>query len=65
MSKKGKEKKERLKASKQSNEVLNDVIQISKNYEANEIPVIKEVECSPDDWVFQKREKAKVNYSIN
>lgn len=57
--------KERAQASNESNERLHDkeVTQSSKNYEVNETPVIKDVECSPEDWVFQKREKAKVNIS--
>ncbi|VVC86887.1 unnamed protein product [Leptidea sinapis] len=28
--------------------------------ETNTLPLIKEIACSPDDWVFQTREKAKV-----
>lgn len=28
--------------------------------ETKDVPDIKEIECSADDWVFQKREKAKV-----
>lgn len=53
--------KEKVKDSEESNR-LNDpeVIPIRKKYEVDETPVIKEVVCSPDDWVFQKREKAKV-----
>lgn len=27
----------------------------------SEIPIIKHVDCNPDDWVFQKREKAKIH----
>ncbi|GBP41352.1 Structure-specific endonuclease subunit SLX4 [Eumeta japonica] len=27
----------------------------------NDVPVIKEIDCHPDDWVFQKRTKAKVH----
>ncbi|CAH2058134.1 unnamed protein product, partial [Iphiclides podalirius] len=29
--------------------------------ETKDVPDIKEIECSSDDWVFQKREKAKVH----
>lgn len=39
----------------------------SQGYNINElhkVPVIKEIGCSPEDWVFQKREKAKVCYFI-
>ncbi|XP_075986019.1 mutagen-sensitive 312 [Anticarsia gemmatalis] len=28
---------------------------------SSNVPVIRSVDCSPDDWVFQKREKAKVH----
>ncbi|KAJ8708388.1 hypothetical protein PYW07_010513 [Mythimna separata] len=27
----------------------------------NEVAVVKSVDCCPDDWVFQKREKAKIH----
>lgn len=28
----------------------------------NELPDIRDVTCSEEDWVFQKREKAKVTF---
>lgn len=28
----------------------------------NELPCIKHIECSEDEWVFQRREKAKVKW---
>lgn len=28
---------------------------------SSELAVVKAIDCSPDDWVFQKREKAKVH----
>lgn len=27
----------------------------------SEVPIVRGVDCHPDDWVFQKREKAKVS----
>lgn len=30
----------------------------------SEVAVVKSVDCCPDDWVFQKREKAKVNIAL-
>lgn len=56
---------ERVKDNQESNR-LNDaeIRETSENYEVDKTPVIKEIVCSPDDWVFQKREKAKVNFSL-
>lgn len=35
-------------------------------YEETNLPIIKDIQCVEEDWVFQKREKAKVrNFYIN
>ncbi|XP_045506872.1 structure-specific endonuclease subunit SLX4 [Colias croceus] len=44
----------------------NDVLMIEKEntciyVQTNDRPIIKDIECSPEDWVFQKREKAKIH----
>ncbi|XP_030034103.2 LOW QUALITY PROTEIN: structure-specific endonuclease subunit SLX4 [Manduca sexta] len=39
-----------------------EMLEIQDIYEVtNEVPELKETECAVEDWVFQKREKAKVH----
>lgn len=45
----------------------NGVIENTQNSSkkvVSEVPICKEIECSPEDWVFQKREKAKVGFCL-
>ncbi|XP_052751013.1 structure-specific endonuclease subunit SLX4 [Galleria mellonella] len=50
-------KKSPLKSTKNNFEgVKENIYQITK-----ELPDLREIECSSDDWVFQKKEKAKVH----
>lgn len=45
------------------NKIVEETDKENDIYEETNLPVIRDIHCMEEDWVFQKREKAKVRHN--